>query len=35
MLRHGLTAISTADTGFDRIDAVKRIDPSLFPDFRR
>ena len=35
MMRHGLTAITTADTGFDRIDIVKRIDPSQFPDFKR
>jgi hypothetical protein len=34
MLRYGLTAITTADTGFDRIDAVKRIDPSEFPDLK-
>ena len=34
MLRHGLTAIATADTGFDSIEAVRRIDPSLFLDFQ-
>jgi predicted nucleic acid-binding protein len=34
MMRHGLTTITTADAGFDRINIVKRIDPSQFPDFQ-